>query len=50
MEKVSLEEGPIYHAPLDYGETWGQGFAMGLLGILLTFAVGYGIGKLAKGA
>ncbi len=23
MEKVRLEEKPVYEAPLDYGETWG---------------------------
>ncbi|ANF22973.1 PDGLE domain-containing protein [Thermococcus piezophilus] len=50
MEKVGLEENPIYHAPLDYGESWVQSFAMGLLGVTLTFMVGYGLAKLAKGA
>ncbi|NJE30697.1 cobalt transporter [Thermococcus sp. 18S1] len=50
MEKVGLEENPVYQAPLDYGETWGQSVVMGLLGILLTFGVGYGLAKLAKGA
>ncbi|CAD5243749.1 PDGLE domain-containing protein [Thermococcus camini] len=50
MEKVGLEEKPVYQAPLDYGETWGQSLIMGLVGIGLTFAVGYGLAKLAKGA
>ncbi|MDV3104343.1 PDGLE domain-containing protein [Thermococcus waiotapuensis] len=50
MEKVGLEEKPVYQAPLDYGETWGQSFAMGLLGIILTFGAGYGLAKLARGA
>lgn len=50
MEKVGLEENPVYQAPLDYGETWGQSVVMGLVGILLTFGVGYGLAKLAKGA
>ncbi|QDA30932.1 cobalt transporter [Thermococcus indicus] len=50
MEKVGLEENPVYQAPLDYGETWGQSVIMGLLGIGLTFVVGYGLAKLAKGA
>ena len=50
MEKVGLEENPVYQAPLDYGETWGQSLVMGLVGILLTFGVGYGLAKLAKGA
>ncbi|ASJ06745.1 PDGLE domain-containing protein [Thermococcus pacificus] len=50
MEKVGLEEKPVYQAPLDYGETWGQSFAMGLLGITLAFGVGYGLAKLARGA
>ncbi|ASJ11970.1 PDGLE domain-containing protein [Thermococcus thioreducens] len=50
MEKVGLTESPIYEAPLDYGETWGQSVVMGLVGIFLTFGVGYGLAKLAKGA
>ena len=50
MEKVGLEENPVYHAPLDYGETWGQSVVMGLLGITLAFGVGYGLAKLARGA
>ena len=50
MEKVGLEEKPVYQAPLDYGETWGQSVVMGLLGITLTFGVGYGLAKLARGA
>ncbi|CAI1491891.1 Putative membrane protein, conserved [Thermococcus nautili] len=49
MEKVGLEEKPVYHAPLNYGETWGQSVAMGLLGITLAFATCYGLVKLAKG-
>ncbi|NJE06260.1 cobalt transporter [Thermococcus sp. M36] len=48
MEKVGLTESPVYEAPLDYGETWGQSFTMGLLGIGLTFAAGYGLAKLAR--
>ncbi|ASJ17378.1 cobalt transporter [Thermococcus chitonophagus] len=50
MEKVGLEEKPIYHAPLDYGETWGQGMIAGIIGITLAFVIGYGMAKLAKGA
>ncbi|WP_010478776.1 PDGLE domain-containing protein [Thermococcus zilligii] len=50
MEKVGLEEKPVYQAPLDYGETWGQSFTMGLLGIILAFGAGYGLAKLARGA
>ncbi|BAD85293.1 hypothetical membrane protein, conserved [Thermococcus kodakarensis KOD1] len=49
MEKVGLEEKPIYEAPLDYGETWGQSFAMGLLGIALTFGVAYALSRALKG-
>lgn len=49
MEKVGLEEKPIYEAPLDYGETWGQSLAMGLLGIGLTFGVAYILSRTLKG-
>ncbi|WP_457753890.1 PDGLE domain-containing protein [Thermococcus sp.] len=50
MEKVGLEEHPVYKAPLDYGETWGQSIAMGLIGIILVFGVSYGLAKLIKEA
>jgi cobalt/nickel transport protein len=50
MEKVGLEENPIYEAPLDYGETWGQSLVMGVIGIILVFGVSYGLAKLTKGA
>ncbi|MDI3474841.1 MAG: cobalt/nickel transport protein [Thermococcaceae archaeon] len=49
MEKVGLEEKPVYEAPLDYGETWGQSLAMGLLGIGLTFGVAYILSRALKG-
>lgn len=49
MEKVGLEERPVYEAPLDYGETWGQSLAMGLLGIGLTFGVAYILSRALKG-
>lgn len=50
MEKVGLEENPLYEAPLDYGETWGQSLIMGVIGIVLVFGVSYGLAKLTKGA
>lgn len=50
MEKVGLEENPLYHAPLNYGSTWGQGVLMGLLGITLAFGVSYGMARLFRGA
>lgn len=50
MEKVGLEEHPVYKAPLDYGETWGQSIVMGLIGIILVFGVSYGLDKLIKEA
>lgn len=50
MEKVGLEENPLYEAPLDYGETWGQSLVMGVIGIVLVFGVSYGLAKLTKGA
>lgn len=49
MEKVGLTESPVYEAPLDYGETWGQSFVMGLLGIGLAFGLGYGLAKVLRG-
>lgn len=49
MEKVHLEESPVYSAPLDYGETWGQSLIMGAIGITLVFGIAYGLGKLIKG-
>ncbi|USG99749.1 cobalt transporter [Thermococcus argininiproducens] len=49
MEKLGLEESPIYSAPLDYGETWGQGLIMGTFGIILVFGAAYGIAKVVKG-
>lgn len=50
MEKVGLEESPVYEAPLDYGETWGQSLVMGVIGIISVFGVGYGLAKLTKEA
>lgn len=49
MEKVGLEEHPVYEAPLDYGETWGQSVVMGIIGIVLVFGLSYGLAKLVKG-
>ncbi|AIF68776.1 cobalt transporter [Palaeococcus pacificus DY20341] len=49
MEKVGLEEHAFYEAPLDYGETWGQSLVMGMLGIVLVFALSYGLTKVFKG-
>ena len=49
MEKVGLEEHPVYEAPLDYGETWGQSLVMGAVGIILVFALSYGLTKVFKG-
>jgi len=49
MEKMGLEENLLYHAPLDYGETWAQSLVMGIIGISLVFGVSYGLGKLIKG-
>ncbi|WP_193383867.1 PDGLE domain-containing protein [Pyrococcus sp. NA2] len=48
MEKLGLKEKPMYQAPLDYGETWLQSTAMGIVGIMITFMVAYGISRVVK--
>lgn len=49
MEHLGLTESALYNAPLDYGESWGQGLAMGAVGIAVVFGVVYALARIGKG-
>ncbi|WP_048149490.1 cobalt transporter [Palaeococcus ferrophilus] len=49
MEHLGLTESSLYHAPLDYGESWGQSLLMGAVGIGIVFGVVYVLARIGKG-